>query len=364
MLSKMIKYYLKLKFVFDFALILKFVFNFTLLMDIKFKTKVGGYMFNKRFRRTVLFLALALFFTTVAGCGAKKVDSAKAKENGNVKAENASEKKVIYTTFFPVYDLTKRIVGDKYIVKTIIKGNQEPHDFELQAKDMADIGKANLIVYNGAKMESFIDSLKGVAKDDNKFLDLSQGLTLLQGKGDDDNKHENVNPHTWLSVKNAMVELDTIYKKVSSMDPKNQEYYKKNYDKALKEFKALDKKFEKTLSKVPEDQRYFVVSHAAFNYLANDYKLKQVAVTGISPEDEPSAKQLKTIADFVKKHHITTVLFEGKATPKVAETLAKNTGTKTDSIYTMESLTDKEIKMGYLKLMEKNLDVLMKSFKR
>ena len=55
MLSKMIKYYLKLKFVFDFALILKFVFNFTLLMDIKFKTKVGGYMFNKRFRKTVLF---------------------------------------------------------------------------------------------------------------------------------------------------------------------------------------------------------------------------------------------------------------------------------------------------------------------
>ena len=56
-----------------------------------------------------------------------------------------------------------------------------------------------------------------------------------------------------------------------------------------------------------------MVSHAAFNYLADDYGLKQVAVTGISPEDEPTAKQLKTIADFVKDKHISTIFFEGKA---------------------------------------------------
>lgn len=61
---------------------------------------------------------------------------------------------------FPVYDLTKRIVGDKMNVKMIIKGNQEPHDFELKAKDMAAMSKADLFVYNGAGMEAFIPDLK------------------------------------------------------------------------------------------------------------------------------------------------------------------------------------------------------------
>lgn len=274
-----------------------------------------------------------------------------------------AEKKIVYTTFFPVYDLTSRIVGDKMEVRTIIKGSQEPHNFELQANEMIGISEADLIVYNGASMEGFIDDLKEIAGTEEKFLNLSEGLTLLQGKdalAEED--HAAVNPHTWLSVKNALIELDTIYRKVSSMDPENEAYYRSNLEEATEKFRELDQKFEKELSSVPEEKRYFVVSHAAFNYLANDYGLKQIAVTGISPEDEPSAKQLQTIADFVKAHQISTIFFEGKATPKVAETIAESTNARTATIYTMENLTDEEAALGYLKLMEMNLEELMKSF--
>ncbi|MCI5723596.1 MAG: zinc ABC transporter substrate-binding protein [Erysipelotrichaceae bacterium] len=305
-----------------------------------------------------MFLTLCLLFT---GCHS----------SNHASMDNATNQKVIYTTFFPVYDLTSRIVGDKMEVKTIIQGNQEPHDFELQTKDMAQITKADLIVYNGANMESFIPDLQQAANDDSKFLDLSQDLTLLETAGDDDHEHEEhddhdhdrVNPHTWLSVKNAMKQLTAIYENVSQMDPENQEYYKERYDEAYAQFQTLDESFTKAIEELPSDtEKYFVVSHAAFNYLADDYGLTQVAVTGISPEEEPSAKQLATIADFVSKHNITTIFFEGKATPKVAETLAKNTNTKTDTLYTMESLTEEEMELGYIELMKRNLEALVKSF--
>ncbi|KXB35152.1 metal ABC transporter solute-binding protein, Zn/Mn family [Atopobium deltae] len=308
----------------------------------------------------VLLTCLASFLAlNLSGCAGKSPSNTGS--NATSSSPNAAGKQTIYTTFFPVYDLTKRIVGDKMDVKMIIKGNQEPHDFELQAADMANISKARLIVYNGAGMENFIDDLKASAKDDSKFLDLSQGLTLLQSKDAKKDDHSSVNPHTWLSIKNALVGLNTIYTKLASIDPDNADYYKANYEKAKAEFEALDKKFTDALAPIPAEKRYFVVSHAAFNYLAQDYGLKQVAVTGISPEDEPSAAQLATIADFVKKHKISTIFFEGKATPKVADTLAKNTGTKTDTIYTMESLTEDEQKQGYLALMEHNLKVLTRA---
>ncbi len=350
---------------------------------------------NKRFMLGLgaVMMACCLSLPLVACKGKQDTQDVPSAQES---ADDAS-KKTIYTTFFPVYDLTKRIVGDKMNVKMIIKGNQEPHDFELKAKDMAAMSKADLFVYNGAGMEAFIPDLKKTVGDDSKFLDLSQGLELLEHKSEpaadglsdaassdeyqvvkDDTKdadkgdhehahdhnheHGNVNPHTWLSIKNAMEELDTIYQKLATMDPDNAQYYKDNYAKSLAEFKQLDKKFSDTLSSVPDDKRYFVASHAAFNYLARDYGLKQVAVTGISPEDEPTAAQLATISDFVKKHNITTIFFEGTATPKVAETLARTTGAKTSSLYTMESLTDDEVNMGYLALMEKNLDALMESF--
>lgn len=323
---------------------------------------------NKKLKKIISIIMISCMF--FVACSSNKDENNKEQKT----TEQKENKKVIYTTFFPVTDLTKRIVGDKMEVKTIIKGNQEPHSFELKAGDMQEILKADLIIYNGANMESFISAIEDTVKNKDKFLNLSQGLTLLEsGDGleeehdhddekEDKHEHDKTNPHTWLSVKNAIIQLDTIYKKVSSIDPKNEAYYKENLKKAQDEFRALDKKFETELSKVTSKQKYFVVSHAAFNYLANDYGLKQVAVTGISPEDEPSAKQLQKIADFVKKYKINTIFFEGKATPKVAETLAKNTNTKTDTLYTMENLTDEEIEMGYLKLMELNLNALVKSF--
>ena len=253
------------------------------------------------------------------------------------------------------------IGGDKYEVKTIIKTSEEPHSFELTSQAMKDLEGADLIAYNGAGMESFIDDLKDNVKDDDKFLDLSDGLTLLDSSKEGSDM-ASINPHTWLSIKNAKVMVDNIYRKLASMDPTNEKYYKDNLDKALAKFDDLDKKFTDELAKVKDKEKYFVVSHAAFNYLADDYGLKQVAVTGISPEEEPSAKDLKTIADFVKEKNIKTIFFEGKATPKVAETLAKNTGTKTSTLYTMENLDDDMVAKGYIGLMEENLKALVESF--
>lgn len=311
--------------------------------------------------RNKVFLIFLMFFIIIfsVGCNSRKEEKKIQKVEEN-KIDTKKEL-LIYTSFFPVEEFTNKIVGDKFKVKSIINYTKPPHGFELTSNMLKEISKADLIIYNGANMEEFINDLKAVVKDEKKFLNLSQGLTLL--KSGELKTDENVNPHTWLSIKNAIIQLDTIYKKISSLDPKNESYYKNNFDKAKKEFIKLDKKFEKELSEVKDKNKYFVVSHAAFNYLANDYGLKQVAVTGLSPEDEPSAKKLKTISDFVKKNKISTIFFEGKATPKVAETLARETKVKTSILYTMEVLTEKEKNLGYIELMKINLNNLIKSFK-
>lgn len=309
----------------------------------------------KRLRNLFFIFLLAGLCLTSCGKEDKNTDK-KAVED-----QNSAEKKTIYASFFPVAEFVKMIGGDKYEVKTIIKTSEEPHSFELTSQAMKGLEGADLIAYNGAGMESFIDDLKDNVKDDDKFLDLSDGLTLLDSSKEGSDM-ASINPHTWLSIKNAKVMVDNIYRKLAAIDPDNEKYYKDNLDKALAKFDDLDKKFADELAKVKDKEKYFVVSHAAFNYLADDYGLKQVAVTGISPEEEPSAKDLKTIADFVKEKNIKTIFFEGKATPKVAETLAKNTGTKTSTLYTMENLDDDMVAKGYIGLMEENLKALVESF--
>lgn len=310
---------------------------------------------KKNFKNLFVIFLLALVCMTSCGKEEKNI------ENTATEEKSAEGKKTIYASFFPVAEFVKMIAGDKFDVKTIIDSSDEPHSFELTSQAMKELGSADLIAFNGAGMESFINDLKDNIKDDDKFLDLSAGLTLLDSSGEGSDM-TSVNPHTWLSIKNAKLMVDNIYRKLSAMDPDNQNYYKENLDSTLSKFDELDNKFTEELSKVKDKEKYFVVSHAAFNYLADDYGLKQVAVTGISPEEEPSAKDLKTIADFVKDKNIKTIFFEGKATPKVAETLAKNTGTKTSTLYTMENLDDFMIEKGYIGLMEENLKALIESF--
>ena len=208
---------------------------------------------NIKLKKIISIIMISCMF--LVACSSNKDEKNKDQKT----TEQKGNKKVIYTTFFPVTNLTKRIVGDKMEVKTIIKGSQEPHSFELKAGDMQEIVKADLVIYNGANMESFISSIEEAVKDKNKFLNLSQGLTLLEsGDGleeeaehEDGDKHEDehghghnhkhghdkTNPHTWLSVKNAIIQLDTIYKKVSSIDPENEAYYKENLKKAQDEFR-------------------------------------------------------------------------------------------------------------------------------
>ena len=313
-------------------------------------------MQKNRLKVLVSSIIAAIFLLSTVGC-------ATSSQSANVGNKSESKKPLLYATFFPVADLSRQIVGAKMEVKSVISGSQEPHDFELQTAQRAELSKADLIVYNGAGMESFISDLREAIGKDEKFLDLSQGLTLLKNKDAARTDNTAINPHTWLSVKNAQIELQTIYEKVRAIDPDNASYYRENLKKSQEKFQALDKKFQQEIAKIPAEKRYFVASHAAFNYLADDYGLKQVAVTGISPEDEPSANQLATIAEFVKKHQISTIFFEGKATPKVAETLARTTGAKTGTLYTMEHLTKEEENLGYLGLMQKNLTNLMESFR-
>ena len=103
-----------------------------------------------------------------------------------------------------------------------------------------------------------------------------------------------------------------------------------------------------------------LVNHDAFGYFADDYGVKQYSISGISPEDKPSAKVIAELINLVKKENINTVFFEEFASPKVAKTIANEAKVKTDALRPAENITKEENKKGhgYLQIMEDNLEKL------
>src|SRR5258708_33486523 len=93
-------------------------------------------------------------------------------------------------------------------------------------------------------------------------------------------------------------------------------------------------------------QKDIITSHAAFGYLASTYGLNQVPIAGLSPDQEPSAKQLAEVANFAKQHNVKYIFFEKLVSPKLSETIASEIGAKTLVLDPLEGLTEYDIKSG------------------
>ncbi|WPG23702.1 metal ABC transporter substrate-binding protein [Enterococcus faecium] len=309
----------------------------------------------KKYLLTATVMIGALLF---AACG-----------NTNNEADK-KEDLTIVTTFYPIYDFTKEIVGDEGNVKLLIPAGTEPHDFEPSAKERAEISDADVFVYNSSDMEFFVDSLKdSVDSKQTLMIEAAKGIDRLESQEADeheeseeghDHAHE-YDPHVWLDPVLAIKEVRTIAGELGEKYPDKKEIFTKNADAYIKKLEALDQKYSEELKNATN--RTFVTQHAAFAYLANQYNLEQVAISGVSPDQEPTPSRLAKLKEFVKKNNIKVIYFEENASSKVAETLSNETGVKLEVLNPLESLTNEQIKAGenYISVMEKNLEALKES---
>lgn len=305
------------------------------------------------------FLAILSVMTAiaVAGCG----QSGQEQTNTQPTAAGGMEKLKVSTSIYPLQYVTTRIGGDHTEVINIVPTGVEPHDFEPTAKDMVALSNTNLFVYNGSGFELWVDkAVEGLDKTKTTVVNTTEGLELLHAKEvhEEEHEHGEFDPHVWLDptllkaqaekVKNALVQTDQAH----SVD------YEKNFEQLSADLDLLDKDLQAMTAKATTKE--FMVSHSAFGYLAHKYGLEQIAISGVSPADEPSPSEMKELVEHVKEHKIKYILFETLVSPKVAEVIARETGAKTATLNPLEGLTEEEAKAGkdYISVMRGNLETL------
>ncbi len=258
---------------------------------------------------------------------------------------NKATSHTIYTSFYPIYDFTKRIVGDKYKVVNITPAGSEPHDYEPKAKDVDEMKNGAAIFPNGLGLETWTGSLPKAISE--KIHVVSTGIETNKINGV-------VDPHIWLSVPNAIQEMGNILKEMKGIDKDNATYFQNNYDKAVKEFERLHTEYKTTISGVKN--KYLVVSHAAFGYLCKEYEMTQIYVSGLTPDDEPTPKAMEDIIRKVGEYNITTVFYEELVSPEISKKIAQEAHVKTETLNPLEGLTEEELKTeDYLSVMRDNL---------
>ena len=296
-------------------------------------------------------IAAIMIGAMLAGCGTG-ADTA-SNGSGNSSAESTKEKINVTVSIYPLKEYAEAIAGDKAEVTCMVPDNVEPHDYDPKAKELSALSKSDIFVYSGLGMENWLDKVDDITGD-------SKVLKVDSSTGIETRTEENaVDPHIWLSLKNAKIQSENIKNALVQADSENKDYYEENYEKFKGELEDLYNEYKTKFDSL--SKKNFITGHAAFGYLCRDFGLTQKSVENLFGEGEPTPGQLKELVNFCKENNIKTVFSESLASPKVSETLANEVGAEVVPIYTLES---KEDDKSYIEAMRYDLEQIYKCMEK
>jgi zinc transport system substrate-binding protein len=290
-------------------------------------------------------LAMTAIAPAVAACGGSS-------------AAGSSEPNVV-ASFYPYAFVAQQVAGDQATVTNLTAPGLEPHDLELTPQQVADIQDATVVIYEKgfqpAVDEAVDQSAQGLTLDTTSVVPLEDTGAPAE-PNDPGEPALTGDPHVWLDPIRLATISEAVAAELSRADAAHAADYHANAARLVARLHALDRDYREGLAQCQRTQ--FVTSHAAFGYLAQRYGLQMIAISGLSPDAEPSPKRLSDLEVLVRQDGITTIFSEVLATPALADTLARDVGVKTEVLDPIEGLPSAESRQNYLTIMRANLATL------
>lgn len=297
--------------------------------------------------RLVPAAALVTTALALSACGGGSGGTASASDDGSL---------AVAAGFYPYQFLAERVGGEDVAVTNLTKPGGEPHDLELTAQQVGALGETDLVVYSAGLQPAVDEAVEQQASD--RAFDVLSVVELREGEQEHDEQahHEaaaSADPHVWLDPQRLATIGTALADRLAELDPDGAGGYRARAKELATELTALDDDLRAGLERC--ERRQIVTSHDAFGYLADAYGLEQVAVAGLSPEDEASPQRLAEVAAQAQEDGVTTIFFEELVSPKVAESLAREVGATATVLSPLEGAPDTG---DYVSAMRENLATL------
>lgn len=357
-------------------------------------------------RKSVVFIVTISMILGMAGCG----KTTEKEDNYRLK---------IVTSLFPYYDMARAVIGDvKGIdLKMIVTPGQDSHSFEPTPSDVIQMENADVLIYNGGSLETWIDTLLDSLNNKNqikmKMMDYVDVLNeeIVEGmdtrfeehdhdehshKEDNHNKgkhkedshseenhkednhsedssndsefhnedseeeHEETDEHIWTPPVNEIIMTEKICETLSKALPEEKENFQKNAESYISQLKELDNEFRTIVENAKTNEIIFA-DKFPLQYFAKEYGLKYYAAfPGCGSDMEPSAKTIAFLVDKIKEDNIKAVFYLELSSHIVADAIETDTGAKPLQFNSCHNITQKQFDSGvtYVDLMKKNVNNL------
>jgi zinc transport system substrate-binding protein len=261
----------------------------------------------------------------------------------------SDETVTVAAAFYPLFEAAERVGGNRAEASNVTPPGAEPHDIELSPDHVDQLLDADVVLYLGG---GFQPAVEQVAEGrDGITMDV---LAEVVPEGTRD-------PHIWLDPVLMADIADVVGRALSEADPEGSDEYEARAAKYREEIGRLDQMFGEGLRDC--EHRTFITTHAAFGHLAERYGLVELSIAGLEPESEPDPARLAELEDLLRREGVTTVFTEPLVSPRVAQTLARETGARVAVLDPVEGLAPNQLEAGasYVSVMKRNLEALQEA---
>ncbi len=280
-------------------------------------------------------------------------------------SETKTNKTSIAVSTYSLYDITKFIGGDSLEITSIIPFGVDPHSFEPTPRLMAKIEDSNLVLYSGAGLEPWIEGFDF----QNRAIDMSKYVNLRNvskeehhhEEHDDECSKTGMDPHYWLDFENMKMATKKITEELIVLLPMNATLYEHRKNEYIKMLDDLDSSYKTALQGCKRDT--IILSHNSIGYLAQKYDFHTESLSGLSPEDEPTADDVKRVFQEILNDKQESIFFEHFVSNKLILSMAKDTNVSVDILHSLGNITKDELLAGasYKSIMQENLQKISKA---
>jgi zinc transport system substrate-binding protein len=295
-----------------------------------------------------------------------------------IEDEGESDGKLkVVATIFPIYDFALNVGGDRVKVSMLLPPATDAHNYELKPEDIVKVSKADIFLFTNFEMEQWAYKIIQAAGEKTNVLPVETGsgafllpLSYEDGRHahhgnnghDEHTEHASkFDPHIWLDLDNAQKMVDNIARAFIKKDSRSSDYYLKNAQEYKLKLIALDKRYRNELNKC-KTKTIVHAGHWAFAYLAKQYNFIYVAASNVTADAEPTPQKMVSLIEQVKAENIRYIYYEDLVAPRLAQTIARETGTELLKLSNGHDISKEDMKSGlsFILLIENNLNTLKK----
>ena len=264
----------------------------------------------------------------------------------NSSSSNATE---VVASIKPIHALVAGVMGEAGEPRLMITGTASPHTYQMRPSDAAELSAADLIVWVGENMETFLDRPIAVLGSGAEVVTLheSAGLELLpsregglwhdearelhvdehDGHGHD---HGEFDMHIWLDPGNARRIVDVVANALVRIDPGRADIWRANAETMRTRIDGLESSLHERLAPVRE--RAFIVFHDGYGYFEHAFELNGKGAVAVDPARPPGARRIAELRGALAEHDVRCVFTEPQFEPNLVQTVIEGTGVRTAAL--------------------------------